>query len=110
MIGKKIIIVSVPSINPKLNVTMTGSGQVKNFFFIDKGSTSITATYEKDSYNIGEIARVECTIDNTQCENSIRCMKLKFSRTIKEKTTIFDKYRVIDYDETLFETEYPGVR
>ena len=52
------IIVSVPSINPKLNVTMTGSGKVKNLFFIDKGSTTITATYEKDSYNVGEMARI----------------------------------------------------
>jgi len=58
MIGKKMIIVSVPSINPKLNVTMTGSGKVKNLFFINKGSTTITATYEKDSYNVGEMARI----------------------------------------------------
>jgi hypothetical protein len=112
MIGKKMIIVSVPCINPRLNVTMTGSGKVKNLFFIDKGSTTITATYEKDSYNVGEIARVECVVDNTHCDKSIRCIKLKFTNIIKDKTTLFKKKgrNLIAYGGTLFKTEYPGVR
>lgn len=60
MIAKKNVMVSRPSINPRQNIMMEGCGKVKTLFFFDKGQSQLKATFEKDSYNIGETARVSC--------------------------------------------------
>ncbi len=83
MMAKANIMVSRPSINPRLNISMEAASQVKNFFFFDKGLTSVRAVFDKDSYNVGETAHVECFVDNTKCLKTIRCLKIKFRRLLK---------------------------
>lgn len=58
MIAKKNIMISRPSVPQRLNISMDACGEIKNFFFFDKGSTKVTATFDKDSYNVGETAHV----------------------------------------------------
>ena len=66
MIAKANFIVSRPSIlNPRQNICLEASGKVKNLFFVEKGLTQNSATFDKDSYNVGETATVECIVDNT---------------------------------------------
>jgi len=67
MIAKKNIMVSRPSINPRINISMEVGGQIKKLFFFEKGSSSIRAVFDKDSFNVGETAHVECFVDNTKC-------------------------------------------
>jgi hypothetical protein len=50
---------------------------------IDKGYSKISAKFEKDSYNVGEIAKVECFVDNTNCSKSIDYLKIKFKRLLR---------------------------
>jgi hypothetical protein len=66
---------------------MEDGSQVKNFFFFDKGITSVRAVFDKDSYNVGETAHVECFVDNTKCTKTIRCLKIKFRRLLKANAT-----------------------
>jgi hypothetical protein len=39
---------------------------VKNFLF-DEGIAFVTAVFDKDSYNIGEIVNVDCFVNNKRC-------------------------------------------
>ena len=106
MIAKRNVMVSRPSINPRLNVTMELGGEVKNFFFFDKGSTSVRAVFDKDSYNVGETAHVECFVDNTKCSKTIRCLKIKLKRLLKGKVSD-STYK--STDETIIRKEFAGM-
>jgi hypothetical protein len=58
MIAKKNVMISRPSINPRQNIMMEDCGKVKTLFLFDKGATKVQATFDKDSYNVGETAHV----------------------------------------------------
>ena len=85
---------------------MEVGGEVKNFFFFDKGSSSVRAVFDKDSYNVGETAHVECFVDNTKCSKTIRCLKIKFSRLLKLKVSHCSKQCI---DETIIKREFGGM-
>jgi hypothetical protein len=81
-------------------------GEVKNFFFFDKGSSSVRAVFDKDSYNVGETAHVECFVDNTKCSKTIRCLKIKFRRLLKGKVSHCTEKCC---DETIIKREFGGM-
>ena len=81
-------------------------GGIKNLFFFDKGSSKVTATFDKDSYNVNENAKVECFVDNTNCSKTIRCLKLKFRRLLKGKVSHCTEHNC---DETIIKREFDGM-
>jgi len=98
--------VSRPSINPKTNIKMEVCGKVKTLFFVDKGSAKLEAIFNKDTFNVGETAVVECLVDNTNCEKNIKCVKLKFRRLMKAKVSHCIEYTK---DETIIKREFAGM-
>jgi hypothetical protein len=106
MLGKRRIMVSRPSINPRTNIKMEVCGKVKTFFFMDKGSAKLEATFNKDSFDVGETAVAECFIDNTNCEKDIKCVKLKFRRLFKAKVSHCIEFTK---DETIIKREFAGM-
>lgn len=85
---------------------MEVSGEIKNFFFFDKGQSRVKATFDKDSYNIGETAHVDCFVDNTNCSKTIRCLKIKFRRLLKGKANHGSEKC---FDETIIKKEFGGM-
>jgi sporulation-control protein spo0M len=86
MIEKKEIIVTLPpSVNPRQNISMEVSGQVKSFPFFDGGVSLVRAVFDKDSYYVGETAHVECFVNNTQFSQTIRYLEIKIRRRILGK-------------------------
>jgi hypothetical protein len=85
---------------------MEVGGEVKNLFFFDKGSTSVRAVFDKDSYNVGETAHVECFVDNTKCSKTIRCLKIKFRRLLKGNVS---HHTEKCFDETIIKREFGGM-
>ena len=96
MISKKNIMISRPCVNPRQNIIMNVSG----------GSAKVTATFNKDSFNVGETAIIECFVDNTQSSKSIRSLKIKFRRLLKGTVS---KRSHNDLDETIIEREFHGM-
>jgi hypothetical protein len=86
---------------------MEKCGDIKTLFFFDKGSSKIQATFDKDSYNVGETAHVECFVDNTGCEKSIKCLKIKFRRFISGM--IRDDF-TLKKDETIIKRKFDGIK
>ena len=68
MIAKNNIIISRPSIVQNRDITKEASFKVKNLMIFSKGSTKITAKLDKDSYNVGETAHIECFVDNSNSD------------------------------------------
>jgi hypothetical protein len=92
MISKKNIMISRPCVNPRQNITMNVSG----------GSAKVTATFNQDSFNVGETAIIECLVDNTNSSKSIKSLKIKFRRLLKGAVS---KRTHNDLDETIIERE-----
>jgi hypothetical protein len=86
---------------------MEVGGEVKNLFFFDKGSSSVRAVFDKDSYNVGETAHVECFVDNKKCSKTIRCLKIKFRRLLKGKVGHSTEKC---FDETIIKREFGGMQ
>ena len=77
-----------PSVNPRQNISMEVSGQVKSFPFFDEGVSLVRAVFDKDSYYVGETAHVECFVYNKQCSQTIRCLEIKIRRIISGKKSL----------------------
>ena len=60
------------------------------------GSTSVRAVFNKDLFNVGETAHVECFVDNTNCSETIKYLEIKLRRLIHSSV------RDIDKDDTIF--------
>jgi hypothetical protein len=73
---------------------------------VSGGSAKVTATFNKDSFNVGETAVIECFVDNTNCSKTIRCLKLKFRRLLKGKVS---HYTENNCDETIIKREFDGM-
>jgi hypothetical protein len=86
---------------------MEKCGDIKTLFFFDKGSSKIQATFDKDSYNIGETAHVECLVDNTGCKKSIRCLKIKFRRLISGTISRHTSHKK---DEIIIKRKFDGIK
>lgn len=89
------------------NIMMEACGGVKTLFFFDKGSSKIQATFDKDSFNVGETANIECIIDNTNCKKSIKFVKIKFRRLLSGAVS---HHMVHKEDETIIKREFEGIK
>ena len=107
MKAKKNVMVSRPSIPLRQNITMEACGDVKTFFFIGKGSSKLQATFNKDSFNVGEMAHVSCLVDNIHCKKSIRCLKIKFRRLLSGSVSHHLAHK---RNETLIKREFAGMK
>ncbi len=62
---------------------MEVSGKIKNLYLFDKGSSKVSAVFDKDSFNVDETAHVECFVDNSNCTKTIKSIDIKLRRSIK---------------------------
>ena len=106
MIAKKNVMISRPSVPLRQNIMMEACGVVKTLFFFGKGSSKIQATFNKDSFYVGETAHIECMVDNTNCKNSIRCLKIKFRRLLTGSVSLHTAH---NRNETITKREFRGI-
>ena len=95
-----------PSVNPRQNISMEVSGQVKSFPFFDEGVSLVRAVFDKDSYYVGETAHVECFVNNTQCSQTIRCLEIKIRRKIWGKNNLGQTTS----DRIVINKEFEGIK
>lgn len=104
---KKIIVIKpVPDIG-KSEVQKKVVGRITSCGCCEKGEARLTATFEKDSYAPGEVARVKVALDNTSCRTDCSNITLTLMHNViirgGEKEQRHDTFDIVT-------SKIPGVR
>ena len=58
----------------------------------DEGVALISAVIDKDSYNVGETVHLECHVNNTKCQQTIKSVGIVLYKKLIGKGDNLEKY------------------
>ncbi len=77
-------------------------------FFVKQGNSHIDCTFEKDTISLNEKAVINCKIDNSHCDKTIKEIKVKVLRQMScTATSDAGKYEDSSYLQV---NTFPGLR
>lgn len=74
---------------------MTASYQqpIDTFFWVKQGTSKADVTFERDTYNPKDIAKVHVVIDNSNCKKNLMNVTLRLRRFLVCKDSTNDKFK-----------------
>eukprot|EP00347_Sterkiella_histriomuscorum_P019381 403341845 len=107
LLSKRLVIVQHPPEEIKFDQSFLKSHDMKNLFFFKAGTAKALAFIEKDAYQQSQTIKLRLELDNTQCEQELKKVRVNFMREIT--ATAADRLKFQD-KQALLERSVQGVQ